>query len=204
MNLKPKDFGFNKLDLTLVFLIGLMLILSIYLPPIFKYPPNPAPPTNGCITKQQLLTLGKPLQNKEASDIIAQIKNDMKIDKEVITLEGPYWIASGILAASFPEFLPDEYSFLRYYIVVDSDFYKNLNSEEKKAIIAHEMGHIDNIEEIIRLEIDADNLATKYVSPQISIDLLNKAISDKIFQKISKEYKLRMENLEKQKKDRHQ
>lgn len=112
-------------------------------------------------------------------------------------LEGPYWTASGILAASFPELKNDGYSFSRYYIIIDSGFYKSLNPEEKKAVIGHEMGHINGVEQLTQTELDADTFATKYVSPQTFIDLLHKAIPDESIQKLSKQYKLRIENLKK-------
>lgn len=204
MDSKPEDTEHQGLNSALGLFIGLMIVLVVlvvFVLPEFKYSPiNPVPPVNDCITNQYLVVLGKPLQNKEAEDVLVQIKNDLKIDKEIIILEGSYWIASRILAASFPELQPNGYSFSRYYIVVDSDFYKNLSSEEKRGIIAHEMGHIDNIEILVQMQIGADSFATKYVSPQTLIDLLNKSDFNRSARQISKEYKLRIENLEKIKK----
>lgn len=208
MDSNPEDVESPKSYLPLTLFVGLIFISIIYMfsvLPVFKYLPiNPIPAANVCLTNRQLVILGKPLESQEAEEVLIQIKDDLKTNKEVtvLVLEGSYWVASGILAASFPELQPDGYSFSRYYIVVDSDFYKSLNSEEKKAVIAHEMGHIDSMEKLLKIEMEVDSLATKYVSPQTFIDMLNKAIPDKDTRKISKEYKLRIENLEKLKQSR--
>lgn len=168
-----------------------------------KYPVNNAPPSaNYCLTNQQLIILGQPLKSEDADKILVQIKNDLKISTEVVMLEGSYWNTSGILVASFPKLQTDGYSFSKYYIIIDSNFYKSLNSEEKKAVIGHEMGHIKGVEQLTNIEIDADTFATKYVSPQTFIDLLNKAIPDENYLRFSKQYKLRMESLEKIKKSK--
>lgn len=209
MDLEQRDIKSGKNDLSpLILVVGLLLACVLYVFFILSAPKcspcNPTPPAVNYLTYEQLIILGKPLQNKVAEDFLFQIKDDLKTNKEVLILEGPYWIASMIMAASFPELQADGYSFSRYYIIIDSDFYRKLNNKEIKAVIAHEMGHIHHIEQLVKMEIDADNLALKYVSPQTFIDLLDKAFINKDFQKISKEHRLRIENLEKIKKTKKQ
>lgn len=185
----------SGLSVVLIIFTVFIAVVVLY-PAAFKYAPNFSPPISNCITSQQLVTMGKALESKEAEEILKRIKSDLKTNQEVLILEGSYRNMAGFPAASFPEFAVDGYTILRYYILVDSDFYNSLTGDEKRATIAHEMGHIGNIDIFIRMEIDSDNLASKYTSPQTVMDLLNKAVPNKTVRAISKEQRLRMENLE--------
>lgn len=185
-------------DFVLILVAGLFFGAVFSLLVLRNYPLYPIPDSNhsDCISRLELMIMGKKLDNSESAEIIKQIKSDLKIAAEIIVLEGPYLFAARLPAASFPVFERDGYTTAKFYILVDSEFYKSLKSEEKKAVIAHEMWHFNDTQVIMQTQINADTFAAKYVGPQPVIDIINRLASPES-RVIVKEYQLRMASLNK-------
>lgn len=158
-------------------------------------------PNNNISGSQQLVH-----ENIDGLDkFIYQIKENSKDDlphlyKADIQIKmGGFYFSIGSVATMYP------YGPGAFYILVDIDFYKTLTLQEKKAMVAHEMGHVaypnspkfpTNILVVINSQIQADTFATKYVSPDDVVSLIKKAADFNL------EYKLRLDNLNKIKQGR--
>lgn len=124
---------------------------------------------------------------KDFDEFIGKIKEDNGLESHDITiLIGPYYQTDAVLGA---QVLRDKHFSNKYYIVCDIDFYFLLNEDERKAIIAHEMGHIvlNNanaqsgsnkaryyMDDVINQQILADNFALRYVEVVVFMNTLKK------------------------------
>lgn len=126
----------------------------------------------------------------EFDTLLAKIKSDLGQNNiEVSILVGPYFYYMYITARLYPV----NRSF--FYILIDDKFFSELSSEEKRALIAHECGHIDYVlnhttttlttipqvfdrQLITNDQIHADIFAAKYVHPKHLLSLLDKLYAD--------------------------
>jgi Zn-dependent protease with chaperone function len=122
----------------------------------------------------------------EFDDLINRIKKDIKMPDIIVNvLVGPYFKTNGILVAI------ELFNAPKYYIIMDQEFLSELNTEEKRAAISHEMGHIvvgightfDSRNNKIEIEKKADEFASKYVHPKYMKSLLEKAYRDYVERK---------------------
>ncbi len=153
------------------------------------------------LTLEDIIGMGR--QDLEHEDLISRIREDLKIPKviQIKILLGPYgYMSEGRLI--------DVLNPPGFIMLLDWDFYQELTPEEKVALIAHELGHLTNkpvltydINTAIQFQIEADTYATKYVSPEAMINLLNKVGARHSGLK-SNGYDLRIQNLEKIKQSR--
>ena len=147
----------------------------------------------------EILNMGK--QNLKHEDLLSQIRKDLKIPQDlgVKIFVGPYLIISGegrLVYSTNP---------FAFILLLDETFYESLDREEKVALIAHELGHLTNEMLFIihdpdigiKFQIEADTYATKYASPEAMISTLNKANTRPSGLINSRQYKLRIQNLEK-------
>ncbi len=154
------------------------------------------------ITREEIFALGIP--DTENHTFITEIKKDLKIEGiDVKILFGPYLhtTGSGMLVISNKP--------LRYHVLLDKNIYDQLEAQEKKALIAHEMGHIlnkttyqDDKETTINMQVEADNYAALKTSPDTVINLLKKIFSAEMVSKHHPEYTKRVQNLENLKKSK--
>lgn len=150
-------------------------ILSLLLPP-----PLPVTTDNGLPGLASLGTIDHSFDN-----LLAEIKRDISLENiEITVVTGSYFQYSNILAAIDTLYAP------RYYILLDKEFLNELTTEEKRAAIAHEAGHIIfgprhfySRKEYVANEMSSDKFATKYVRPRHIIGLIDKAYSDHIIRK---------------------
>ncbi len=160
-----------------------------------------------------LVTIGT--ENTDYNLLVKNMSKDPSVGEEtkIKIFIGPYKdlrLSSGRL----------EYDGDTYYIFIDSSFYNSINPDEKEVLIAHEMGHISHRftkidklkfwfwriftesasakykEELIETgyQISADDFAAKHISPEATINLLNKLYPSEDGRK-SMDYKVRMLNL---------
>jgi len=213
-NESPEE-KFNRLVLNFVVLALTVLGISIFL--FLPYPVTdkivlPSPPATDKIdysqkplsTKSDLglnevLSMGK--QDHEHESLLSKIRKDLKIPRglEIKVFVGPY------IHISSEGRLVDTNHPLGFVLLLDEIFYRSLTSEEKIALISHELGHLTNEDiftfynpdTIIRFQIEADTYATKYARPEAMISVLNKFGSDKHSEILTRELFLRIQNLEK-------
>ena len=145
----------------------------------------------------EVMRMGR--QNLDYEDLLFQIREDLKIPRslEIKIFIGPYINISGegqLVNSNRP---------FGFILLLDEDFYRDLTSEEKIALISHELGHLTNEviflvynpDTIIRFQIEADRYATKYTRPEAMISVLNKA-KNRQGGYPSRQYYLRIQNLE--------
>ncbi len=188
----------DRLVLLFVFAILLGYFALVVFPTIENHQQERPP----LLTPEDIIGVGR--QDLEHEDLVSRIREDLKIPKiiEIKILLGPYRYVSG------EGRLIDSLNPLAFIMLLDRDFYQELTPEEKIALIAHELGHLTNkpvltrdLNTDIQFQIEADTYATKYTSPEAMINLLNKADARHSGIK-SEEHDLRIQNLEKIKRDR--
>lgn len=187
-------------------LLGLLLIFAVvglitfFTLPTFSdleknyYIPIPIP---GPMTIKEGMGIG--IQNKEHEDLIYQVREDLKINPS-LSIEifvGPYQNITGE-GVMLPLINPPG-----VLILIDQDLYQVLTTEERRAIIAHELGHLTNEEMLTlnsvtttRFQIEADTYATKYADPTAVISFIDKIIARRGGIK-SRDYEPRIQNLKK-------
>lgn len=184
-------------------LLGLLLIfavvglLTFFTLPTFSGLENYYIPIPGPMTIKEGMGIG--LQNKEHEDLIYQVREDLKINPS-LSIEifvGPYQNITGE-GIIIPLINPPG-----VLILIDQDLYQVLTTEERRAIIAHELGHLTNEEMLTfdpatmtRFQIEANNYATKYVDPTAIISFIDKIVARRGGIK-SRNYEPRIQNLEK-------
>jgi Zn-dependent protease with chaperone function len=150
---------------------------------------------------------GKP--SNEYNSLIKKIKNDLENDypalksliikSEITVYIGTY---SRTLNIDNAQMQPSFSNKNIYYIIIDSDFFKSLNDDEKLATLGHETGHLPlmikvvnglitwplNRRDHVNSEIEADTIAARYAGANAVITLLKKA---------NWTYELRMDSLNK-------
>ncbi len=195
---QDQSFGLIFVVSALVFLWFFML--NIY-PPIITtwvdYPQKPLSVESG-IRLNELEKMGR--QDKEHENLLSQIRTDLAIPQglEIKIFVGPYANISG------EGRLVDSNRPFGFILLLDEDFYRNLTSEEKIALISHELGHLTNemtflsyeTDTIIRFQMEADTYATKYARPEAMMSVLVK-VNARHNELQSRHYLLRMKNLEK-------
>ena len=161
----------------------------------------------------KLIDIG--VENKSHSAFIEKVSQDKKFKQrnaKIRVFVGPYLQVLG-----FDGCLKSIHS--NYYVLLDWHFYNSLDQGEKEALIAHELGHIvyvPNIVEALVLEVEhpfknwpffknqreqistkyqilADTFSARETSPEKMISLLNKLYPH---DKNSLDYKKRMRSLE--------
>lgn len=175
--------GISKTSLTLI-LSGLLFYIFI----LFGRLSLPLPDKPFFGRYQFAADIGT--ETHKHDDLINKIKRDNGIENlDIKIFIGPYFkimesIAS--LLKSTPKL---------YLVIIDADFYSKLTTEEKEAVIAHEIGHVffsyspdAGLEEIAYYQMMADTFAMRYVRPEVF---------SKTLDKIYKEYFIRKENAEK-------
>jgi len=173
-------------------------------PPSTDHSYEPLYPEHG-IRLNELLKLGR--QDNEHEDLLSQIREDLKIPQglEVKIFVGPYANISSegrIVDSNHP---------FGFILLLDEWFYRDLTPEEKIALISHELGHLTNeavflmysSDTLIRFQIEADTYATKYAKPEAMISVINK-VNAKHGGLPSRQYDLRIQNLEKIKQSRQE
>ena len=177
-----------------------LFTIFFFLPPKIDKPDYLTKPLSSetGISLQKVLKMGK--QDLRHENLLSQVRKDLKIpiDLEIKIFIGPYVKISG------EGQLVPSYNPFGFILLLDETFYKSLTSEEKIALICHELGHLTNepiflmynLDTIIRFQIEADTYATKYASPEAMMGVLNKvaASQDKLS---SRQHLLRIQNLEK-------
>ena len=143
---------------------------------ILSKPPIPPPAANNGLPG--LASLGQ--IDRSFDEFLDKIKKDIGFENiEITAVVGPYFLYSGISAALYNSYGP------RYYILLDQEFFSELILEEKKAVLAHEAGHIlfrlgrvYNMRKYTANEVLADTFAARYVNPKNVIGSLDKAYSN--------------------------
>ena len=115
---------------------------------------------------------------------LAKIKKDISFDKEIVLSVGPYEglknisLNNGVVISV--DFESPAYIVIKgstYYILIDYDFYMEITQEERKYVIAHEIGHAYyNLFSGIEAQKKADmfTLQYQYAKPGVIIDFMKK------------------------------
>lgn len=189
----------GRLILLLIFIVfvatSLVFIVRSNIENLNLY--KPLAPENS-IGIDEAIRMGK--QDLEHEILLFMIREDLRIPRnlEVKIMIGPY---SNIVDEG--EFIYSTHPFI-LLVLLNESFYQNLNSDEKIALISHELGHLVNgviflsytSDTMIRLQIEADTYATKYINAEAMISVLNKA-NNKHGGFLSRQHYLRIQNLEK-------
>lgn len=114
--------------------------------------------------------------------LVLKIKKDISFKEKIILSIGPYEglkdidLKNGVvISVDFES--PAYIAILNstYYILIDYDFYKKLTQEERRYVIAHEIGHAHTqLFRGIIAQKSADIFALRYVGPDIIIGFLDK------------------------------
>jgi hypothetical protein len=197
-NPEEKNNPVGALIIFIFFALGLFILAFYPLKKMAEVNYSQTLSTEANIGFNEILRMGK--QDKEHEDLLAQIRKDLFIPEclEVKIFIGPYNQITGegqLIYSTRPFVLA---------LMLDEFFYQNLTSEEKIALIGHELGHLtndivlltyNNADTIIGFQIEADTYATKYASPEAMMSVLNKA-NDRHGNYPSRQYYLRIKNLE--------
>ncbi len=130
----------------------------------------------------------KGIPTQEDQEFLNKIVENIGFEDEIVISVGPYYKAQKISLTNgvvlvinnknfkAPSFLFFDRNVGIYYILIDYLFYKKFTIEEKKFVIAHEVGHAQNpnLRGSIVAEQKADEFALKYVSIETAIDFLEK------------------------------
>ncbi|MDO8496190.1 MAG: hypothetical protein Q7S43_01930 [bacterium] len=141
---------------------------------------------NTSLSGNQNKNKGVPTQ--EDLEFLNKIVEEIGFEGEIIISVGPYYKAKKINLSNgvtllinnkdfkAPSFLFFDGNVGVYYILIDYLFYKNFTAEEKKFVIAHEVGHAQNpnLRVSILAEQKADEFALRYVSIETAIGFLEK------------------------------
>ena len=129
--------------------------------------------------------------------LVIKIKKDISFKEEIVLSIGPYDglkdidLKNGIVISV--DFESPAYIAIRgsiYYLLIDYDFYKKLTLEERKYVIAHEIGHAyAQLFRGIAAQKSADIFALRYVRPEVAIGFLDQYCTSKI------EYDERVSNI---------
>lgn len=135
-------------------------------------------------------------------EFIARLKEEAGFSQDIQILVGPY---RRLYGDSFKYRLEKHLAFVEqsqtmketFLIFIDKTFYGELDQEQRKGILAHEMWHIFSlakgfIKPRIAEEIDADNYAVRYVSTETMVGLCIRYEGDDLVRGI------RIDNLERQ------
>ena len=196
------------LSLLLIFIVcAVVSFVFLILPSIENLNPYKPLSTEKDIGIDEIIRMGR--QDYEHEDLLSQIREDLKIPQnlEIKIFIGPY-----INIVSEGEYIDSRRPF-GFILLLNEFFYQELTPEEKIALISHELGHLTNdviflsynpTDTKIRLQIEADTYATKYVNPEAMMSVLNKA-NVRHGGYPSRQYYLRIQNLEriKQSKQAH-
>ena len=133
-------------------------------------------------------------------EFIAQLKKEAGFSQDIQILIGPY---RKLYGNSFKYQLEKHLAFVEqsqtmketFLIFIDKTFYGELNHEQRKGILAHEIWHIFSLaKRFIKPsnaeEVDADNYAIRYVSVETMTDLCKQYEGDEMTRDI------RIKNLE--------
>ncbi len=130
------------------------------------------------------------LETADNADIefIAQLKRELGLSQDVQILIGPYKKVYGNTfkyrserhLAFVEQSLTTKETFL---ILFDKMFYHELDWEQRRAVLAHEMWHVSGLasgttKPDLNEELNADNYASRKVRPKILIDLYNQYEGD--------------------------
>lgn len=142
------------------------------------------------------------LETADKADVefVAQLKREANLSQDVQIVIGPY---KRMYGNTFRYRLERHLVFVEqslatketFLILFDKTFYYELNGEKRKAVLAHEMWHVFSLANgtmrpELNEELDADNYASQYVSPEALIELYEKYEGD------SKRREAKKKNLE--------
>jgi hypothetical protein len=130
----------------------------------------------------------KEVPTQEDREFMSRIIEDIGFEDEIVISVGPYYKAQKINLTNgvvllinnkdfkAPSFLFFDRNVGVYYILIDYIFYKNFTVEERKFVIAHEIGHAQNpdLRVSILAEQKADEFARRYVSIETAVNFLEK------------------------------
>lgn len=165
--------------LSIIFLVLVLLFFVFFLPP----PHNDEPlsiPKHDDFT-DHLIKSGFP--TNEFDDFINELKQSGNLSEhEIIFLIGPYFYTDFLAGAIYT----DKYHRLNHCLIVEKEYYATLTPTDKKAFIAHEIGHLVEPREPpyaeyflanreIAGQISADEFAASQVGVEAVIEWLNKA-----------------------------
>lgn len=130
---------------------------------------------------------GNTIPSVQDQQFLARIKKDISFSKDVVLSVGPYEglkdinLNNGVVISV--DFESPAYIAIRdstYYILIDYDFYIKITEEERKYVIAHEMGHAHHgLFKGIEAQKTADVFALRfrYVKPEVIVGFLNRYCS---------------------------
>ena len=141
---------------------------------------------NNSLSANQNKNKGVPTQ--EDLEFLDRIVEDIGFEDEIVISVGPYYKAQKINLTNgvvllinnkdfkAPSFLFFDRNVGIYYILIDYIFYKNFTVEERKFVIAHEIGHAQNpdLRVSVLAEQKADAFALRYVSIETAVNFLEK------------------------------
>ncbi len=117
------------------------------------------------------------VESTENTDLIEQIKKDLKIEDMFVKVIIGSYDAAGI-TGQLVKALPGG-----YFILIDSNLYEKITPAERKALIGHEMGYILYAPKIHLYDLDrtgldicADFFAVKYAGVDAVLSLLEKKL----------------------------
>ena len=153
-------------------------------------------------TQAQVEIVATQETNEIEVSFVNRVKTDLKLDKKVLVLIGPY---KRLYGDNFSYQLRKHLVFVEqsqateelFLILFDKTFHDQLNQESINGILAHEMWHIftlasDKAKPGPREETDADDFAVRYVSPDILMALYQAYEGDNSMKEV------KISNLEKQ------
>lgn len=141
---------------------------------------------NASLYAEQNKNRGVPIQ--EDNEFLNRVKEEIGFKQEIIISIGPYYKAQkisltngAVLVIDNKDFKAPSFLFYDgvtriYYILIDYLFYKKFTLEERKFVIAHEVGHAlnPNLRGNMIAEQKADELALRYVSIETIVNFLVK------------------------------
>src|SRR3989338_9828172 len=130
----------------------------------------------------------KGISTQEDHEFLGRIIEDIGFKDEIVISVGPYYgaqkinLTNGVVLLinnkdfKAPSFLFFDRNVGVYYILIDYLFYKKFTAEERKFVIAHEVGHAQNpnMRGSIIAEQKADEFSLRYVSIETAIGFLEK------------------------------
>ena len=144
--------------------------------------------------------------SEEDEEFIKKVCEDLGLENEITMIVGPYYIHSFFSQSQNYQL---ERLLSKHPIIVDpldptrrilmrESLYTEISKDERKAVIAHELWHIDSRSKgryvsDVNLEMEADRFAVRYIHPDVLIRLLRKYGND------SASIHIRIQNLERQK-----
>ncbi len=164
---------------SIILLFCVVLFFVFFLPPPHNDEPLAIPKYDDFT--DHLIKTGSP--TNEFDDFINKLKGSGNLSEhEIIFLVGPYFYTDFISGAIHT----DKYHKLNHYLIVEKEYYETLTLIDKKAFIAHEIGHLVEPREPpyaeyfmanreIAGQMSADEFAVNHVGVKAVMEWLNKA-----------------------------